>query len=141
ESASPLTPMQPVERLTADFDTMHLTTGPHPMAYIRESLPPDIWRSADLPFGENGTRIRVAGQAICRQRPGTAKGFVFISLEDETGVSNAIVDPDLFERFRLVITEEAFLLIEGEVQNSDNVVLIKAREIRLLAHEQLPGSE
>jgi error-prone DNA polymerase len=89
---------------------------------------------------------------ICRQRPGTAKGFVFVSLEDETGVSNAIVDPDFFERFRLLITEEDFLLIEGEAQNSDNVVLIKTHEIKPLAHlpavatalqagEQLAGSE
>ena len=85
--------------------------------------------------------FRFAGNVICRQRPGTAKGFVFISLEDETGVSNAIVDPNLFERFRLLITEEAFLLIEGEVQNSENVVLIKTREIKPLAHEQLVGSE
>ena len=85
--------------------------------------------------------MQIAGNVICRQRPGTAKGFVFISLEDETGVSNAIVEPELFERFRLVITEEAFLLIEGEVQNSDGVVLIKAREIRPLAQEQLIGSE
>ena len=59
---------------------------------------------------------------ICRQRPGTAKGFVFVSLEDETGVSNAIVTPDLFERVRLLITEEPFLVIEGTVQNSENVV-------------------
>ena len=66
---------------------------------------------------------------------------MFISLEDETGVSNAIVDPDLFERFRLVITEEAFLLIEGQVQNSDGVVLIKARDIKPLVHERLVGSE
>ena len=78
---------------------------------------------------------------ICRQRPGTAKGFVFISLEDETGVSNAIVAPDLFERLRLVITEEPFLLIEGKVQNSENVVLVKARDIKALPHEQLVGSE
>ena len=69
------------------------------------------------------------------------KGFVFISLEDETGVSNAIVTPDLFERFRLVITEEPFLVIEGEVQNTENVVLIKARKIVPLAHERLAGSE
>ena len=78
---------------------------------------------------------------ICRQRPGTAKGFVFVSLEDETGVSNAIVTPDLFERVRLLITEEPFLIIEGTVQNSENVVLIKAREIRALAHEQLVGTD
>ena len=85
--------------------------------------------------------MEIAGNVICRQRPGTAKGFVFVSLEDETGVSNAIVTPDLFERVRLVITEEPFLLIEGEVQNTDNVVLVKARKIRPLAHERLIGSE
>ena len=85
--------------------------------------------------------VQIAGNVICRQRPGTAKGFVFISLEDETGVSNAIIDPNLFERFRLLITEEAFLLIEGEVQNSDSVVLIKTRDIKPLSHEQLLGSE
>src|SRR5712691_774129 len=84
---------------------------------------------------------KIAGNVICRQRPGTAKGFAFISLEDETGVSNAIVDPNLFERFRLLIIEEAFLLIEGEVQNSDSVVLIKTRDIKALPHEQLVGSE
>jgi error-prone DNA polymerase len=78
---------------------------------------------------------------ICRQRPGTAKGFVFISLEDETGVSNAIVEPDLFEKFRLTITEEDFLVIEGEIQNSDNVVLIKTRNIKPLSNERLVGSE
>ena len=85
-------------------------------------------------------RCRSPGNVICRQRPGTAKGFVFISLEDETGVSNAIVTPDLFEKLRLLITEEPFLVIEGTVQNSDDVVLIKAKEIRPLAHEQLVGA-
>ncbi len=128
------------ERVRADYETMNLTTGPHPMKLLRESLP-NIWRAIDLVHARHGSTIQIAGNVICRQRPGTAKGFVFISLEDETGVSNAIVDPDLFEQFRLVITEEAFLLIEGEVQNSDNVILIKAREIRPLAHEQLVGSE
>jgi len=119
---------------------MNLTTGPHPMKLLRESLA-NIWRAIDLPQARHGSVIQIAGNVICRQRPGTAKGFVFISLEDETGVSNAIVEPELFERFRLVITKEAFLLIEGEVQNSENVVLIKAREIRPLLHEQLVGSE
>jgi len=110
------------------------------MKLLRESLP-NIWRAIDLVHAPHGASIQIAGNVICRQRPGTAKGFVFISLEDETGVSNAIVDPDLFERFRLLITEEDFLLIEGEVQNSDNVVLIKTREIKPLAHDQLVGSE
>ena len=110
------------------------------MKLLRENLP-NIWRASDLGQAQHGSTIQIAGNVICRQRPGTAKGFVFISLEDETGVSNAIVDPDLFERFRLVITEEAFLLIEGQVQNSDGVVLIKARDIKPLVHERLVGSE
>jgi error-prone DNA polymerase len=137
---SPLTPMTLPERVKADYETMNLTTGPHPMKLLRENLP-NIWRAMDLIHAPHGSTIQIAGNVICRQRPGTAKGFVFISLEDETGVSNAIVDPDLFERFRLVITEEAFLLIEGQVQNSDGVVLIKARDIKPLVHESLVGSE
>jgi error-prone DNA polymerase len=100
-----------------------------------------IWRAIDLVKARHGSIIQIAGNVICRQRPGTAKGFVFISLEDETGVSNAIVEPELFEQFRLLITEEDFLLIEGQVQNSDNVVLIKTRNIKPLVHGQLIGSE
>jgi error-prone DNA polymerase len=137
---SPLAPMTLPERVRADYETMNLTTGPHPMKLLRESLP-NVWRAIDLAQARHGATIQIAGNVICRQRPGTAKGFVFISLEDETGVSNAIVDPNLFERFRLLITEEAFLLIEGEVQNSDNVVLIKTRDTRPLAHEEFVGSE
>src|SRR5947207_2459592 len=134
----PLARMTLPERVKADYETMNLTTGPHPMKLLRESLP-NIWRAIDLAQARHGATVQIAGNVICRQRPGTAKGFVFISLEDETGVSNAIVDPNLFERFRLVITEEMFLLIEGEAQNSDGVVLITAREIRALAHEKLIG--
>src|SRR5436309_730047 len=136
----PLARMTLPERVRADYETMNLTTGPHPMKLLRESFP-NVWRAIDLTQARHGATIQIAGNVICRQRPGTAKGFVFISLEDETGVSNAIVDPDLFEHFRLVITEEAFLLIEGEVQNSDRVVLIKTRNIKPLAHAQLLGAD
>jgi error-prone DNA polymerase len=139
KTESPLAPMTLPERVKADYETMNLTTGPHPMKLLRENLP-NIWRAIDLGQAQHGSTIQIAGNVICRQRPGTAKGFVFISLEDETGVSNAIVDPDLFERFRLVITEEAFLLIEGQVQNSDSVVLIKARDIKPLP-ATLPRSD
>ena len=139
-ACAPLMPMTLPERVNADYETMNLTTGPHPMKLLRENLP-NIWRAIDLVQARHGSTIQIAGNVICRQRPGTAKGFVFISLEDETGVSNAIVDPDLFERFRLVITEEAFLSIEGQVQNSDGVVLIKAQDIKPLVHERLVGSE
>jgi len=136
----PLKRMTMPERVRADYETMNLTTGPHPMKLLRENLP-NVWRATDLVHARHGATVQIAGNVICRQRPGTAKGFVFISLEDETGVSNAIVDPNLFERFRLLITEEAFLLIEGEVQNSDGVVLIKTRDIKPLPHDELVGAD
>jgi error-prone DNA polymerase len=137
---SPLPAMTLPERVRADYEVMDLTTGPHPMKLVREQLP-DVWRATDLAQAKHGSIIRIAGNVICRQRPGTAKGFVFISLEDETGVSNAIVTPDLFEQSRLLITEEPFLTIEGEVQNTDNVVLIKAQKIFPLISDGLVGSE
>jgi error-prone DNA polymerase len=137
---SPLVAMTMPERVRADYETMNLTTGPHPMRLLRDNFP-NVWRAADLSQAKHGAIVQIAGNVICRQRPGTAKGFVFISLEDETGVSNAIVDPDLFERFRLTVTEESFLLIEGEVQNSDGVVLIKTRDIQPLSHDKHVGSE
>ena len=140
ECASPLPQMSLPERVKADYTTMNLTTGPHPMKLLRAQLI-EVWRACDLRAARHGATVQIAGNVICRQRPGTAKGFVFVSLEDETGVSNAIVTPDLFERMRLLITEEPFLIIEGQVQNTDNVVLIKAEKIRPLAGEQLVGSE
>jgi error-prone DNA polymerase len=137
---TPLMPMNDAERLSADYGGMQLTTGPHPMALLRPQLK-DIWRAADLPKARHGQRVRIAGNVICRQRPGTAKGFVFISLEDETGVSNAIVTPALFEKTRLLITQEDFLIIEGQVQNTDNVVLIKTKRVEPLPHGELIGSD
>jgi error-prone DNA polymerase len=139
-NSSPLPPMTLPERVKADYEGMNLTTGPHPMKLLRQNLP-NVWRATDLDQARDGQTVEIAGNVICRQRPGTAKGFVFISLEDETGVANAIVTPQLFEKLRLVITEEEFLLIEGEAQNSDGVVLVKAKHIKPLVDEQLVGSE
>jgi error-prone DNA polymerase len=110
------------------------------MALVRDQLP-NIWRAADLPNAPHGRVIQIAGSVICRQRPGTAKGFVFVSLEDETGIANAIVTPQLFEKMRLRISQEAFLLIEGVVQNSDNVIHIKAKKISPLPLARLVGPE
>jgi error-prone DNA polymerase len=84
--------------------------------------------------------VRIAGSVICRQHPGAAKGFVFISLEDETGVSNAIVTPQLFERQRLVITQEPFLEIKGPVQNNDNVIVVRASRIKPLPQDKLAAA-
>ena len=134
--ASPLTPMNYPERIQADFAGMQLTTGAHPMALLRQRLA-GILRAADLPTAKHGSRVRIAGSVICRQRPGTAKGFVFISLEDETGISNAIVTPPMFEAYRLVITEEPFLLIEGRLQHINGVIHVKAQHIERLQHDTL----
>ncbi len=137
--AGPLRTMTPAERVKADYAGLHLTTGSHPMALVRPQLR-DIYRAADLSSARHGQRVKIAGNVICRQRPGTAKGFVFISLEDETGVANAIVTPGLFEKLRLVITQESFLIIEGKLQTTDNVLVVQARRIEPLCHEQLIGS-
>jgi len=133
ELASPLVPMTYPERIQADFTGMQLTTGVHPMALLRPKLK-GILRAADLPTAKHGSNVRIAGNVICRQRPGTAKGFVFVSLEDETGISNAIVTPPMFEANRLVITEEPFLLIEGRLQQIDGVIHVKARRIERLEY-------
>jgi error-prone DNA polymerase len=137
---SPLLPMNPVERLRADYEGMHLTTGPHPMALLRPQLP-NVWRASDLPQGREGQIITIAGNVICRQRPGTAKGFVFVSLEDETGISNAIVSPQLFEKLRLVITQEIFLQITGRLQTRENVFVVQAQHVERLEAKDLVASE
>ena len=84
----------------------------------------------DLP---DGTHVRIAGAVIARQRPGTAKGFVFLSMEDETGIANAIITPQLFEQNRVIVVHQQFLLIEGQLQNQDNVISVKAECIRPLS--------
>lgn len=133
----PLSPMTLTERYAADFSGTSLTIGSHPMALIRDALP-DVWRAADLPFARNGERVKIAGSVICRQRPGTAKGFVFVSLEDETGVSNAVVTPPFFEQHRLVITQSPALAITGRLQNQEGVIHIKAEHVAPLRDAAVP---
>jgi error-prone DNA polymerase len=130
DTASPLAMMTADERLVADFHGTGLTTGPHPMAYRRVELKRARVLSAhDLTQVPNGTRVRTAGCVIARQRPGTAKGFVFLSMEDETGISNAIITPDLMDRYRVVVTSEKFLLLEGVLQNQDGVISVRVEKI------------
>ncbi len=130
----PLPPMNPFERLDADYRGAGLTTGPHPMYYLREGLNAlDVLSAVELPKRRHGQWVRVAGAAIVRQRPGTAKGFLFISLEDETGVANIICKPPFFQDNRLVLTTEPFLWFEGVVQQQDNVTSVKAKTVRPLA--------
>jgi error-prone DNA polymerase len=133
DERSPLVPMNHEERLVADFHGTGLTVGPHPMAYRRAWLNGmGIRRASELRDLPTGKRIRIGGCVITRQRPGTAKGFVFLSLEDETGVANAIVRPDLFHENRLLLTSERFLAVEGILQNQDNVISVRAERVQPL---------
>ena len=131
EAECPLKPMTEAERLVADYAGMGLTVGRHPMALRRDELAMrGILRASDLRSARQGRRVRVAGMVITRQRPGTAKGFVFLTLEDETGIANIIVRPDLFARDRLVIVEEPFLIVDGVLQNQDGVTSVRAEQVQ-----------
>ena len=123
----PLPSMTPMERMVADYQGIGLTVGPHPMAFRRNELSKrGVMRAVDLRRTCDGRRIRVAGAVITRQRPGTAKGFVFLTLEDETGVANIIVHPDIFAEQKMTILEQPFLLVEGQLQIQDRVISVKA---------------
>jgi error-prone DNA polymerase len=133
EKHSPLQAMTPEARLVSDFRNTGMTVGPHPMSYHRKNLRRQgILSAIDLQHVPDGTAVRVAGAVIARQRPGTAKGFVFLSLEDETGIANAIVTPQLFQKEHVVLVNQQFLMIEGRLQNQDNVISVKAERVRAL---------
>ena len=128
--AGPLREMTTDERLAADFAGTGVTLGPHPMALRRPALArAGVVRAADLRGRPDGIRVCVAGSVIVRQRPGTAKGFVFLSLEDETGITNVIVTPGLFARQRLVLVTAPMLLVEGILQSQDGVVSVRAHRV------------
>ncbi len=131
EALMPLRIMTNDERLAADYAGSGLTCGPHPMSYHRASLKCAGFLTADdLSYGSSKRFVRIAGCVIARQRPGTAKGFVFLSLEDETGIANIIITPDLFEQERIVVTRSRFLEIEGILQIQNGVIHVKASQVR-----------
>jgi error-prone DNA polymerase len=122
------------ERLAEDYAGTGVTLGPHPLALLRPALARQgLVPAADLASLGHGRRVRVAGSVIVRQRPGTAKGFVFLSLEDETGIANVIVTPQLFARHRLALVTAPFLLVDGVAQNQDGVVSVKAARVEALS--------
>src|SRR5688572_5146100 len=133
ELGSPLDEMNVHERLIADYTGTGLTVGPHPLTFRRQELAmKGVLPAIALPKTKSGRRVRTAGMVITRQRPGTAKGFVFLTLEDETGISNIIIRPDLYAADRLVVVESSFLLVEGVLQNQDGVTSIKAERMSKL---------
>ncbi len=130
DGESPLEAMTYEERLVADFRSTGLTVGPHPMQYRRAEMKRmGIYRASDLAHLPNGQRLRIGGCVIARQRPGTAKGMMFMSLEDETGIANAIIAPDLLQRNRVLLVSERFVIVEGILQNQDNVIHIRAERV------------
>jgi error-prone DNA polymerase len=136
--------MNSSERLNSDFRGTHLTIGKHPMAFHRENLNAlGVTPASRLKFIHNGRDVRIAGCVICRQRPGTAKGLLFLSLEDETGVSNAVVMPDVFDRERATILNNSYLVIDGEMQNIDGVFTVRAARFEPLhvAEEAVPSHD
>jgi error-prone DNA polymerase len=134
---SPLERMSFLQRLQADFRHTSLTVGAHPMSLVRAQLP-GVLAAAELAETAPGTQVRVGGSVITRQRPGTAKGFVFVTLEDETGHANVIVRPKLFEEARLIVNLEPALLITGRLQNEKGVIHVMAEKIEPLPAIGLP---
>ncbi|HEY7388261.1 MAG TPA: error-prone DNA polymerase [Bryobacteraceae bacterium] len=130
DECSPLNPMTIEERLWADYRGTGMTIGRHPMAWRREEMNAlGVTRAIDLAAIPDGRIVRIAGSVIVRQRPGTANGFVFLSMEDETGIMNAIITPAVFDRFKFEVLTEPFLLIRGVLQNLDGVISVKAAHI------------
>jgi error-prone DNA polymerase len=129
----PLLPLTPLERVVADYDGTGLTIGPHPMSYRRAEMAlRGVLRATDLSKARAGRRVRVAGAVITRQRPGTAKGFVFLTVEDETGIANVIVRPDVYDAHRLTVIEAPFMLIEGVLQQQEGVTSIRAERLYVI---------
>jgi error-prone DNA polymerase len=134
QDPSPLAQMSPEERLVADYSGTGLTTGRHPMSYRRAELRAQkVLTAEDLRRCRDGQWVRAAGCIIARQRPGTAKGFVFLSMEDETGIANVIVTPQMYEQNQVTVTRSRFLLVEGPLQNQDNVIHVKAARLTPLS--------
>jgi len=135
----PLQQMNVEERLVADYAGTGLTVGKHPMYYRRSELRrANILSAVELRSCKDGEFVRTAGCVVARQRPGTAKGFIFISMEDETGIANVIVTPGVYDRNRLVVSRSKFLVVEGPLQNQDNVIHVKATRLTPLSD---PGVE
>ena len=120
------------DRMAADYAVLGLSPGHHPMALLRPQLHEGVVPSRMLESLADGTAVEVAGLVVCRQRPGTAKGFVFLVLEDEFGLVNVIVKPDLYQRQRSLVRTEPFVVVRGELQRRDGTVNLLAGSFRTL---------
>jgi error-prone DNA polymerase len=130
------------ERMVADYGLLGLSPSYHPLGLLRPELPADVLTAAQVRAAPDGARVRTAGLVVCRQRPGTAKGFVFLLLEDETGLTNVVVRPDLYERRRGLIRGQPYLCVEGRVQlHSGSLNLLALAVEPVVAEARLPRAE
>jgi error-prone DNA polymerase len=131
---APLPPMTRLETTDADYRVTGLSLNGHPMRHLRTLLAPNgVATTQELVTrGHDGTKVAHAGLVICRQRPGTAKGFVFLSLEDETGILNVVVTPKRFERQALLISTSPLLLVRGTLQVEGKVVNLRGEQFTAL---------
>jgi error-prone DNA polymerase len=133
QAIAPLRLMTIEERLVADFEKHRSDAWPAPDGISpAEMNTASVLLAASLKGMPDGMYARIAGAVIARQRPGTAKGFIFLSLEDETGISNAIINPYLYERNRIAVTRGKLLRIEGTLQNQDGVINVRASALYVL---------
>jgi error-prone DNA polymerase len=121
-----LTPMTDWERMRNDYLILGLSPSYHPMSFLRPNLHEGVVVSRMVESLPDGKQIEMAGLVVCRQQPGTAKGFVFMVLEDEFGLVNVVVKPDLYERQRTIVRGEPFIIVTGEVQRRDGVTNLMA---------------
>ena len=128
----PLPDMTCMEELATEYSIQGLSTGRHPMEIIRKEIPASVLKTAEAAALPAGTGVKVAGYIVCHQVPATAKGFVFLTLEDEDGLLNIVIKPDIYEKYRYVERTEPLMLIEGQVQKRDGVINIIAEHLEPL---------
>jgi error-prone DNA polymerase len=125
--------MSAFEQTAADYAAVGLTIGPHLMAHLRAALRTrGVLPTVALRTVRSGAFVRTAGHVIVRQRPGTAKGMCFLTLEDETGLANAFLTPPAYERFRVVLNTSPLLVVAGVLEHRDGVIHVRVRDLERL---------
>ena len=121
--------LAPRERLLAEYATLGFSASGHPLSLVRNALPPGLTLNRDLDDLKAGVKCQVAGLVVARQRPETAKGIVFLLVEDETGMTNVIVRPDVYDRYRAAVRGEPFVLVRGKLAKDDGTVNVLAEKV------------
>jgi error-prone DNA polymerase len=122
------------DKVAADYQIQGLSAKHHPMEVFRSDIPQNVLKSSDIAAVPSGTKVRAAGCVVCRQMPGTAKGHVFITLEDEYGLINVILRPQVYDKYRQIARLEPVIIVEGTLQKHDGIVNIVAQQLRPIRH-------